>query len=253
MKNLKVILLLFFAVALTMPAFAQKSVKKQAKETAEAVSKMDEKQQQMILNYTRNLQKVDTKKEMKRVMKKMSAADQQKVLDYIAKVTKAGNTNNNVNAAKAKAQAAQAQAKAKAKTPKTNAKPKTVKPNPGKAKAPATPVDPATLTQIEIIDKTFDFGTIPQGEKAAYTYKIKNVGNNPLLITKAKGSCGCTVPQWPKEAVQPGDIAEINVVFNSRGKKGKQNKRITITANTSPAQSFMTITGNVEVPAPVKN
>ncbi|MFK7808053.1 MAG: DUF1573 domain-containing protein, partial [Saprospiraceae bacterium] len=107
----------------------------------------------------------------------------------------------------------------------------------------------APRTKIEVLDKTFDFGVIKQGEKASTVYRVKNVGDNPLIISKAKGSCGCTVPQWPKEAIAPGEIAEIKVVFNSRGKKGKQNKRITLTANTDPVQTYMTITGTVQMPS----
>ena len=86
MKNCKVILMFFVAVMLTMPAIAQKSARKMAKETATAVSKMDAKQQKMILNYTRNLSKVNVKKEMAKSLKKMSAEDRQKVMDYISKV-----------------------------------------------------------------------------------------------------------------------------------------------------------------------
>ncbi|HHS95236.1 MAG TPA: DUF1573 domain-containing protein [Phaeodactylibacter sp.] len=175
---------------------------------------------------------------MKKMLKKMSAEDRQKVLDYIANVQKAKTTMpkrnvKDVNANMDAAAIARAKAKAKNKT---------------KAKAKNKPVDPATLTKVEVLDRAFDFGTIPQGEKVSTVYRIKNVGKNPLKISKAKGSCGCTVPQWPKEAIAPGEIAEIKVVFNSRGKRGKQQKRITITANTDPAQTFLTIKGTVEVP-----
>ncbi|MFK7809395.1 MAG: hypothetical protein AB8F74_16440, partial [Saprospiraceae bacterium] len=86
MKNCKGILLVAVAVLLCMPAFAQKSARKMAKETAQMVTKLDEDQQKMILNYSRNLAKVDVKKEMKKTLKKMSAEDRQKVMDYIAKV-----------------------------------------------------------------------------------------------------------------------------------------------------------------------
>lgn len=251
MKNCKVILLLFVAVMLSMPAFAQEvaekapklSAKKMAKQTAEAVSKMDKEQQQMILNYTRNLKEVDVKKELTKALKKMSAEDRQKVMSYITKVEKSKEVKEESIASKIKPMVpSQVQSKAEAKaTVKPNAKPK--------VKTPATPVDPATLTTIEILDPTYDFGTITQGDKASTTYRIKNTGTMPLKISKAKGSCGCTVPVWPKEAIAPGEIANIDVVFNSRGKKGKQNKRITITANTDPAQNYMTITGTVEMPA----
>jgi Protein of unknown function (DUF1573) len=253
MKNFKLILLVFVAVLLSNVMMAQqaatetktevvkktkkKSAKKVAKETASAVAQMDEKQQQMILNYTRNLSKADTKKEMMKAMKKMSAEDQQKVLDYMSKVTKPAEVKSEIPAV----------ANIKPEVPPAEVK-NNVKPD-AKPKEETTPVDPATLTKIEILEPTIDFGTIPQGESAKATYKVKNVGDKPLIITKAKGSCGCTVPEWPKDAIAPGGIAEIRVVFNSKGKKGKQNKRITITANTDPADSFMTITGTVEEPA----
>lgn len=274
MKNFKLILFLFITITLSVPVIAQDataaaaeakeattekapkklSPRKMAKQTATAVGELNEKQQRMILNYSRNLAKVDVKKEMKKTLKKMSAEDREKVLDYIARVKASGDKPlanvKNVKPTAPKVPTGTrtidpSKQEKKAKTADKSKQPKYVM----KDKV----VDPATITQIEILDKTFDFGTIQQGEKASTVYRIKNVGQNPLKITKAKGSCGCTVPQWPKEAIAPGDIAEIKVVFNSTRKKGKQNKRITITANTDPAQNYMTITGMVEVPkAPEK-
>ncbi len=264
MKNFKLILLLCAVVMLSLPAMAQDakaetkeavaekapkklSARKMAKQTATAVSQLNEKQQKMILNYSRNLAKVDVKKEMKKTLKKMSAEDRQKVLDYIGKVKLAGDKPlASVKNVKPTAPTAVLNANDKAKKAKAAAGTKSTKP---KYVMKDKIVDPSTITQIEILDKTYDFGTIKQGEKASTVYRIKNVGKNPLKITKAKGSCGCTVPQWPKEEIAPGDIAEIKVVFNSTRKKGKQSKRITLTANTDPAQSHMTITGMVEVPA----
>jgi len=218
------------------------SARKMAKQTAESVSKLDQNQQKMILNYTRNLAKVDVKKEMKKTMKKLSPEDRQKVLDYMVKVQ---SPKMQKPVAAVKDVKARVPNKANVKTSKPT--PKTDKP---KFVMKDKSVDPSTITAIEIMDKTYDFGTIKQGEKASTVYRVKNIGKNPLIISKAKGSCGCTVPKWPKEAIAPGEIAEIKVVFNSTRKKGKQNKRITLTANTEPAQSHMTITGMVEVPAP---
>jgi hypothetical protein len=108
----------------------------------------------------------------------------------------------------------------------------------------ATPAGPTTV--VEYSESTFDFGTIPEGDKVSHVYKFKNTGNEPLVISNAKGSCGCTVPQWPKTPIAPGESGEILVEFNSKGKPGKQTKRVTVTANTNPPQSFLTITGNVE-------
>lgn len=93
-----------------------------------------------------------------------------------------------------------------------------------------------------------DFGTIVQGEKVAYSFKFKNTGKGDLIITDAKGSCGCTVPEWPKEPIAPGGEGKIDVVFNSEGKSGQQNKKITITANTVPSMTVLAINGVIEVP-----
>ncbi|MDX1476133.1 MAG: DUF1573 domain-containing protein [Saprospiraceae bacterium] len=113
----------------------------------------------------------------------------------------------------------------------------------------AKPTGPTTTISFE--QSTFDFGTVDSGEKVSHIYKFTNTGNEPLVISNAKGSCGCTVPQWPKTPIPPGETGEIRVEFDSKGKSGKQTKRVTITANTDPAQTFLTITGNInKVDAP---
>lgn len=106
------------------------------------------------------------------------------------------------------------------------------------------PTGPTTVMQFEQTD--YDFGTVKEGEKVKHTYKFKNTGNEPLVISSAKGSCGCTVPKWPSEPIPPGGSGQIDVEFDSKGKPGKQTKRVTVTANTVPAQSFLNISGNVE-------
>ncbi len=95
---------------------------------------------------------------------------------------------------------------------------------------------------------TWDFGTIKQGESVDYVFKFENTGTEPLIITKAKGSCGCTAPNWPKEPIAPGEIGEIQVKFNSRGKKGTQKKTVTIWANTTPNQTRLRVNGEVDAP-----
>ena len=122
------------------------------------------------------------------------------------------------------------------------------------AAAPAAvPVGP--LTSISYNETEFDFGEIEEGEKVTHEFSFKNTGSEPLVISKAQGSCGCTVPDWPKEPIAVGESAVIKVQYDSRG-KGKtraeggkaENKRVTITANTDPAQSFLTIKGKVYKP-----
>lgn len=108
---------------------------------------------------------------------------------------------------------------------------------------PAAPAGPTTVMSFE--ETTFDFGTVQDGEKVSHTYKFKNTGSEPLILSDAKGSCGCTVPQWPREPIAPGAEGEIVVEFNSKNKKGKRNQKVTITANTDPPQTFIYLTGEV--------
>jgi hypothetical protein len=104
------------------------------------------------------------------------------------------------------------------------------------------------ITSITFEEEVFDFGTITQGEKVTHTFKFKNSGNADLVIVSAKGSCGCTVPEWPKEPIAPGVEGEISVVFNSEGKAGKQHKRVSIVANTEPATSAIALKGEIIAP-----
>ena len=115
-----------------------------------------------------------------------------------------------------------------------------------KPEEPAAPAGPTTVMTFE--ETEFDYGIVDQGEKVTHTYKFKNTGNEPLIISNAKGSCGCTVPSWPKEPIPVGGSGEIEVAFDSKGKKGKQSKRVTITANTDPPQTFLTIKGEINAP-----
>ena len=107
--------------------------------------------------------------------------------------------------------------------------------------APAGPTTTMTFEQTD-----YDFGSVKEGEKVQHTYKFKNTGSEPLIISGAKGSCGCTVPKWPSEPIPPGGTGVIDVQFDSKGKPGKQTKRVTVNANTIPAQTFLNISGNVE-------
>ena len=95
--------------------------------------------------------------------------------------------------------------------------------------------------------KVWNFGTIQQGDSPEFSFTFKNTGNEPMIISNAKGSCGCTVPQWPKEPIAPGATGEINVKFSSKGKKGSQNKTVTLTANTTPPNTKLRVTGQIEV------
>ncbi len=105
------------------------------------------------------------------------------------------------------------------------------------------------LAAITFENELYDFGEITQGEKVKFTYKFKNTGKANLVISSAKGSCGCTVPDWPRKPIAPGESAEIRVVFNSEGKSGKQHKKVSVVANTQPSTSVVALTGNIIKPA----
>ena len=77
-----------------------------------------------------------------------------------------------------------------------------------------------------------DFGTINEGDIVETTFNFKNTGKNELIIYSAKASCGCTVPEYPKEPILPGNSGTILVKFNSAGKPNQQMKEITLTTNT---------------------
>jgi len=89
---------------------------------------------------------------------------------------------------------------------------------------------------IAFDEMVHNFGNITEGERVEYSFKFTNTGNGDLLITDATSSCGCTVPDWPKEPIKPGKSSYMKVVFNSAGKDGYTEKEIIIRANTKPEQ-----------------
>ena len=101
---------------------------------------------------------------------------------------------------------------------------------------------------ISIMKDFFDFGELNQNESIKTEFIIKNIGNAPLLIRSVKASCGCTVPEWPKELIDVGATAKIKVTFNSGSKKGKQNKTITLVTNAIPSTKVLLIKGTILVP-----
>lgn len=108
-------------------------------------------------------------------------------------------------------------------------------------------VDTPTNAKMDFESTEWDFGEIEQGDAVDYAFKFVNSGTDPLIITNAKGSCGCTVPEWPREPVAPGGTGVINVKYNSKGKKGKQNKRVTLTTNMVPSQQVLIVKGQVNI------
>ena len=92
----------------------------------------------------------------------------------------------------------------------------------------------------------YDFGTVKQGEVVNHTFEFTNTGNSPLIIENASATCGCTVPDWTREPVAPGEKGQIAVQFNTTGKMGQQNPTVTVRANTQPEIVKVSMKGNVE-------
>jgi hypothetical protein len=103
--------------------------------------------------------------------------------------------------------------------------------------------------KIDFTKETHDYGTIKYGADGSCSFEFKNTGNAPLIISNAKGSCGCTVPEWPKEPIAPGAKATIKVKYDTK-RPGAINKSVTITSNAvNEPTKVIRIKGNV-LPAP---
>lgn len=103
-----------------------------------------------------------------------------------------------------------------------------------------------TGPKIEFEKEVHDYGTIENGANGECTFEFKNTGNAPLIISNAKGSCGCTVPQWPQEPIAPGATAQIKVKYDTK-RAGAINKSVTITSNAvNEPTKVIRIKGNVK-------
>ena len=109
------------------------------------------------------------------------------------------------------------------------------------------------LPEIKFDKEEFDFGKITQGERVSHSFTFINSGKTNLIISGASGSCGCTVPEWPQQPIQPGEKGKIDVVFNSEGKSGLQEKTITVITNCEPATRILRIKAEIIVPETTNN
>ena len=117
---------------------------------------------------------------------------------------------------------------------------------PPKAAAPKLS-ETRAKTAVNFKDIAHNFGTIQQDSKNTKIFTFTNTGSEPLIIEDAKGSCGCTVPKFPKEPIKPGGTGEIEVVYSPGKQQGAQTKTVTITANTDPIATTLNISADVEV------
>ncbi len=101
---------------------------------------------------------------------------------------------------------------------------------------------------IKFENEMHDFGRVIEGEIITYAFKFTNNGDADLLITDVKSSCGCTIPQFTKDAILPGGKGTIKVKFDSSNRKGFQNKTVTVICNTMPNTKTLRIKAQVIVP-----
>jgi hypothetical protein len=99
--------------------------------------------------------------------------------------------------------------------------------------------------EITFEKEVHDFGTLPYNGDGSYDFKFTNTGKEPLVISNARGSCGCTVPKWPKEPVLKGQSSVINVHYDTK-RPGPFTKTVTISSNAKTAERVITIKGVVE-------
>ena len=113
----------------------------------------------------------------------------------------------------------------------------------------AMPAENKNAAEMTFGNEEFNFGNIKQGESVTHEFSFSNDGKEDLIITNAQGSCGCTVPLYPKEPIKKGTTGVIKVTFNSAGKMGMQDKTVTITSNAKNSPRILHLKGTVEAPA----
>jgi hypothetical protein len=106
-------------------------------------------------------------------------------------------------------------------------------------------VDPEKLPRIEFAEDHYKYDTLQEGERVEHSFTFTNTGSSSLLIASVKSSCGCTVADYPKDPVAPGEKGEILATYNSTDKKGPQINEITIYSNAYPSQYSLTLSGFV--------
>ncbi len=107
-------------------------------------------------------------------------------------------------------------------------------------------IDSSFLPIFQWADTLFAFGEVREGDIIQQPFGFRNVGTAPLLINTATSTCGCTIPEWPKDPIMPGDSGTIRVKFNTLHRTGQQMKQVTIFANTIPNQCTLYLSGRVE-------
>ena len=108
------------------------------------------------------------------------------------------------------------------------------------------PVDNTPKTTINFAEYEHAFGNIKQDSENKHVFTFTNTGTEPLIIENATGSCGCTVPNYPKAPIPPGGTGEIEVEYKPGKQENAQTKTVTVIANTEPKETTLRITANVQ-------
>lgn len=104
----------------------------------------------------------------------------------------------------------------------------------------------ASQTSMTFDRMKHDFGKVVEDSENKTTFKVKNTGKKPLIIESVSASCGCTTPTKPEKPIAPGKSDIIEVVFHPKvGQLNEQTKTVTVTANTEPSMSVLTISAFV--------
>jgi hypothetical protein len=100
---------------------------------------------------------------------------------------------------------------------------------------------------ISVMDSAvYDFGDINEKDgPVTHSFKVKNDGEMPLVITKVVASCGCTTPDWTKEPIAPGKTGEIKITYDPTGRPGPFTKTISVYSNGKVGSYVLTIRGKV--------
>jgi hypothetical protein len=98
---------------------------------------------------------------------------------------------------------------------------------------------------VSFAESKFDFGTIQEGDVVKHTFTFKNTGNQTLIISDVRVTCGCTTPDWTRTPVAPGQTGFITAQFNSTGKPGQNRKVITVVSNSVTGNTPLTFLTNV--------
>ncbi len=102
------------------------------------------------------------------------------------------------------------------------------------------------LTTIALSEGAFDFGKIKKGEHKEHIYEITNTGTNPLIISQVKPGCGCTVPDYTKEPILPGQKGKITLKFDSSNFDGLVNKQAEVFANVEKAPIIISFSADIQ-------